>query len=254
MTAEFKGIPLIKRLDEPNYNFLIGDFGKEMNDEYNSVVKSDYKDNSNLKVLNFKDNIVKGSNSYSIFLMNKMLSKYELRTVNSSDAQKIINSDENFLKGVYTDLGVVLRTEDNPNGYLARQLGKQANERRYKFSNSNPLVFKPSDLELIVDNNSPSGLGFKIQDSASPFNASELSNKNSDKKFKKTNDNGVPIFDKNGNRTNYTENEGLRRFFLDGDSGLISGVDNLADSDGDGRVVILNDAEGVALKKLDNLI
>lgn len=249
--AEFRGNPLIEiPKNIPSYNFLEGDFGKEVLNEYNSKVKQDYKDNSNLKILNFSDGIVKGSNSYSIFLMNDILSKQGLRTANPVDVQKVINKDKNFLSGKYVDLGLVLRTENSPNEYLAKQLGKQSKDRKYDFSNSNPLVFKSSDLELIVDNNSSSGLGLKIKDSATPFNAKELDNKNGNKKFKTTNENGVPIFDENGNRTNYTQNDGLSRFGLGRDSNLGS-WGGLALSNSYGRVVVLNDAEGVAPKNFE---
>lgn len=253
--TEFKGIPLVEiPKNIPSYNFLEGDFGKEALKEYNSVVKSDYKDNSNLKVLNFNDGVVKGSNSYAVFLMNKILSKQGLRTANSADVQKVIDNYDKFLSGVYVDLGVVLRNEDGANEYLAKQLAKQSKDRKYKFSNSNPLVFKPSDLELIADSDSPSRLGFNIKESASPFNALELSSKNEGKKFKNTNKNGVPtIFDKNGNRTNYTTDNGLSGFGLGRYSGLYS-WDFLAPSHGDGRVVVMNDAEGVAPEVLREYI
>jgi hypothetical protein len=250
MKAEFKGNPLIEiPKNIPSYNFLTGDFGEEVLEEYNSKVKQYYQDNSNLKVFNLNNGIVTGSNSYSIFPMFEILSKYGLRNANPADVQKIINKDKDFLRGVYVDLGLVLRTENSPNEYLAMQLSKQAKDRKYEFSDSYPLVFKSSDLELIADNNSRSGLGFKIKESATPFNAPELSHKNYSKKFKITNENGVPVFDKNGNRTNYTQDNGLSRFYLGRYSGLDSRNDGLAGLGGGfGRVVVLNDAEGVAPK------
>jgi hypothetical protein len=252
MVAEFKGKSLIEiPKDIPNYNVLKGDFGKGIVDEYNSVVKSKYKDNSNLKVLNFRDNVAKGSNDYAIFLMDDIVAKYGLRAVNPADVQKIIDINGNFLKEFYVDLGVILRNdvdlgvilrhENVANEYLARQLANQAKDKYYNFSNLNPLVFKPSDLELIVDNNSPSGLGFKIKDLANPFNAPALSYINFYRKFNKTNEDGVPIFDKNGNRTSYTEKNGLSGFGLGGVLSLSSRDDNLAYSNDVCRVVLIND-------------
>ena len=233
------------------YSFLKGDFGKEIVDEYNSVVKSKYRDNFELKVLTFQDNVVKGSSDYAIFLMNDIIAKYGLRTVNPANTQKIIDINEDFLKGFYVDLGIVLRNENETNEYLARQneylarqLANQAKDRNYKFSNSNPLVFKPSDLELTLDNNSFSGLGFKIKDSAIPFNAPELSYENNSKKFNKTNENGVPIFDINGNRPNNTMDiieNGLSRFSLYTDLGLDSWNDDFYGSREIGRIVLVND-------------
>jgi len=250
MTAEFKGKPLIKiSKNTPSYNFLEGDFGKEMLKEYNSNVKSKYKDNFNLKVLTFWDNLVKGSNIPSVVLMNQILSNFNIRTANSVDVQKIIIYDKDFLKNSYVDLGVVLRNENGTNEYganeyLARELAKQAKDRKYEFSNSNPLVFKPSDLELTLDNNSPSGLGFNIKDSANPFNAFQLSNKNNNKKFNTTDEKGMPFFDEDENRTNYTRENGLSRFSLVRYSLLCSDYLNLSDSVDDGRIVVFNDTKG----------
>jgi hypothetical protein len=245
MATEFKGIPLIKLPKNiPSYNFLVDKFGEEILKEYNSIVKQDYKDNSNLKVLNFRDNLVKGSNSYAVVLMNKILSKQGLRTATPADAQRIINMDENSLKGVYTALGLVLRTENAPNEYSATQLAKQAKDRKYNFSNSNPLIFKPSDLELIADNTFRYGLGFNISEQATPFNASQLKSKNSGKNFKTTEDNGIPIFDKNGNRTNYAMNYGLHGLGLNENLDLVSGVVYLALSNDFGRIVVMNDGKG----------
>jgi hypothetical protein len=238
----FNGIPLIKRPKEPSYNFLVGDFGEEVVNEYNSIGKSKFKNNPNLEVLNFKDGLVKGSNSFAVFLMNnEVLPKYGLRTTNSADVHKVINNYASFLSGVYVDLGVVLRTEYGANGYLAKQLAKQAKDRKYEFSNLSPLVFKPGDLELIVDGNSPCGLGFKIRESANPFNAWELSSKNEEKIFKNTNENGVPIFDKYGNRTNHTTDNGLSGFGLFWGSNLDSEFGNLAQSIDSGRIVVIDD-------------
>jgi hypothetical protein len=186
--------------------------------------------------------------------MNKILSKQGLRTATPADVQRIINMDENFLKGVYTDLGIVLRSIENPNKYLAAQLAEQSIRRNYKYSNSNPLVFKPSDLELILDSNSPSGLGFNISEQSTPFNAPKLSNKNHGKKFNLTNYTGMPVFDKDGTRTNYTNDNGLHRLYLGRCLDLGSGGGNLVYSDGYGRVVVLSDAEGVAPKFFEDYI
>lgn len=247
MKTQFKGNPLIEiPKNIPIYNFLIGDFGKEFLEEYNGRVKSYYKDNSNLRVLNFQDNIVKGSNTYSIFLADKILSQEGLRAITPADAQRIINQDENFLREIYTNLGIVLRTETDLNKYLeylAKQLGKQAKERKYDFLNEAPLVFKASDLELILDENSMSGLGFKIKESAEPFNAPELSYRDVHETFRITNEHGMPIFDENGDRASFTRKDGLSGFNLFRFVSLYSRYDDLAVSHGIGRVVVVKDAK-----------
>ncbi|PJE81022.1 hypothetical protein COU58_04675 [Candidatus Pacearchaeota archaeon CG10_big_fil_rev_8_21_14_0_10_32_42] len=254
MKNEFKGNPLIEiPKNIPSYNFLTGDFGKEVLEEYNSVVMQNYKGNSKLKALSFSDNVVKGSNTYSIFLMNKILEKVGLRTANLSDIQKIIDKSETFLKGFYVDLGVILRTKDAPNSYLANQLGKEAEEKNYSFSNEFPLVFKPSDLELIVDEYSSSGLGFKIKELGRPFNVSEFNNQNDNKSFKNTSNSGIPIFHKEGNRTLYTRDDGLSRVYLYGDGDLNVRDGDLEGSDDNGRVVVISDAEGCRTEKFNSI-
>ena len=157
------------------------------------------------------------------------------------DAQKVIDNNNRFLEGVYVDLGVVLRTEDGMNHYLSEQLTKQAKDRKYEFSDSRPLVFKPGDLELIADDASSSGLGFKIRDSASPFNAPQLSYKNRERKFNTTNKNGMPILNGNGNRINYTTDNGLSGFRLGGILHLFSGFNDLVGSNYFGRIVVMDD-------------
>lgn len=166
-----------KLTDKISYSFLEGPFGKKILKKYNSKVKQDYGDNKNLKVLNFNKGVVKGSNVYSTILIDKILSEKGLRTATPVDIQRIIfKYGKNTLSKIYLDLGLILRTEDFTGTplYLPRQLGKQAKDRDYYFLPEHPLVFKSSDLELIVDNHAKDGLGFKLKDSATPFNVSGL--------------------------------------------------------------------------------
>jgi len=222
------------------YGFLKGKFGQEVLKKYNSLIKSEYNNNPNLDVLNFGNEVIEGSNIPSVVLMNKILSKYNLRTANPVDVQNIIENNENFLNETYVDFGLVLRSEEGTNEYFAKELAKQAKERKYEFSNSNPLVFKASDLELIVDNNSPLGLGFNIKDSATPFNASELSYDYEEKRFNKTNEKGMPIFDEEGKRILFTNEDGLSRLYLTWSLNLGSKYDKIAGSYDMGRIVVMN--------------
>ncbi len=50
---------------------------------------------------------------------------------------------------------------------------------------------------------------------------------------------GLPVFNRGGNRTWYTKKDGLSGLYLNWDLDLGSGNGDLADSDGDGRVVFL---------------
>ncbi|MFH1503172.1 MAG: hypothetical protein ABIE36_00760 [Candidatus Diapherotrites archaeon] len=226
----------------PGGNSLEGDFRKRFLENYRGVVKSNYKNNLNLKVSGFRDNLVMGLNSYSLVLVNNLLEKEGLRTLAPVDIPNINDRDKNLLKGFDINFGLVLSVEKYANGYLAKQLAKQVKERKYEFSSDNPLVFKPSDLELIFDRRSSSGLGFKIKESANLFNAPELSFKNNKRKFNNINDKWSPIFDENGSGTLYARENGLFRLDLSKYGDLCSWNNNLVTSDTGNLLVALNDS------------
>jgi hypothetical protein len=50
----------------------------------------------------------------------------------------------------------------------------------------------------------------------------------------------MPVFDDNGTKTIYTREKGLSRLYLNRNLGLDSYDDDLADSNDDGRVVVVN--------------
>ncbi len=79
-----------------------------------------------------------------------------------------------------------------------------------------------------------------------------LSDKFSGWKFDNVDEDGLPVgLDKSkGSRTWYTRNDGLSKVFLYGDSDLFASNVNLDYSDGSGRVVLIEDAEGVAPKEV----
>ncbi|MCK9595664.1 hypothetical protein M0R19_00565 [Candidatus Pacearchaeota archaeon] len=219
MIFQFNGSPLIEIPAKiPTYNVLCDKFGEEFLDKYNKIVESDFNNHPLLKCLSLsKYSTVEGSNAYSVVLANRILNPLGLRTVNPVDIQKIIDSNNIPRFNCYftvpdrsIDLGLLLTDandsfieEQGAPRYLANQLGKQAKKLRYKFSDENPLFLKPSDLELSIDNNSPNGLGFKIKKTAKLCNAPQFIFDNDYKKFNKTNKQGFPIFDKDGEREFY---------------------------------------------------
>ena len=66
----------------------------------------------------------------------------------------------------------------------------------------------------------------------------------SGRKFNDTDELGLPKFDRNGTRTWYARNSGLSRLFLNRHLSLDSYNDYLADSDGNGRVVLRTSEAG----------
>ena len=75
----------------------------------------------------------------------------------------------------------------------------------------------------------------------------EFAYANNGRKFSRTDERGVPIFDDKGKRKLYTRQEGLSWLCLSRNLNLGSGGDDLGDSSSDGRVVEKS-AEGASQK------
>ena len=247
---EFKGKPLIEiPAFIPSANFLEGDFGKAVLEEYQGRAKADYANASALNVLSYDNGVINGSNPFAVVLVNQIIGQEGLRTANQADLERVLRVNALPLRGQYEDSALVLRSEDNPNEYLAKNLMVQIKARNPKAEM--PAMVPLSGLELVADLNSPHKLGFKLKENAQVFY--DLSILNKDGNFssedidvsiglpKKTGD--------NGNRHLYTRNSGLSRLYLYGYLGVVSDSGSLAGSYGDGRVVVVS-AEGT-LQNLD---
>ena len=237
----FQGKPLVEiPAVIPSADFLGGDFGKPVLEEYNGRVKSDYNNASALNVLSYDDKVAGGSNPFAVVLINQIVSQEGLRTATQADLEKILKLNALDLRGFYEDSALVLRNQDDPNKYLAKNLAEQIKARqklRY------PIMLPLNGVELVNDSDSEYGLAFKLKEDAEIIYAPQLAHKNNHKKFSEADEKGLPIFDKNGERTLYTRESGLVRLYLGRDLGLHSyGVD-LAFSDSDGRVVIIRSGE-----------
>lgn len=226
-----------------NYSFLEGNSGEQILEEYNQRAKKDYKDSSTLKVLSFSDNVIKGSNPFAFVLLNKILTQQKIRIATPVDLERALEKEAINLKDTYGDSGLVLRNDGEPNEYLARDLINQIKKRG---SLQYPLMIPLAGLDLRYDTNSPHYLSFQLTDFTEFIYAPQFEHKNDQAKFNKADEKGLPIFDKNGSRTLYTENGGLRRLYRCWGLGLDSRVRDLADSGGSGRVIVC--AEGTRAK------
>ena len=244
----FKGKPLIEiPTSIPQIGYAEGDFGKAFLQEYRGRVKSDYNGHSTLDVLSYSDNVVKGSNPFAVVLANQVLKQEGLRVASQADLEKALRMQAMNLRGTYEDTGLVLRSDDNPNGYLARDLMKQILSRNKK--QKLPVMIPLTQLELRVDRNSNHELAFNLGEDAQIVYAPILNksgNFNSEDIDEKT---GLPKKTEGGNRTLYITNSGLSRLYLNRNLCLGSGIDDLAGSNDGGRVVVVSDAEGIAPKK-----
>ena len=226
--------------DIPQIGFFGGERGKEINDS----IRKDYPDIPVLQIADYSKNIVKGSNSfYNVAVQSKL--PFGVRVAGQGDLETAIRIEALDLIGTYEDTGLVLRTEKNPNSYLARNLMKQVNDRLGKKAKM-PVVIPLYDLELVKDQDSPQGLAFKLKENAEITYAPVLNelngaNFNSEDVNFKT---GLPTKVGNGNRNIYTRNSGLSRLYLNRNLNLNSNLVNLAASDDNGRVVLVSTAFG----------
>ncbi|MEK6855050.1 MAG: hypothetical protein AABX73_02400 [Nanoarchaeota archaeon] len=242
---KFQGKPLIEIPEFiPTINFLEGDFGRAVLDEYRGRTEKDYGNASALKVLSY-DGIVKGSNPFAVALVGSIVSQAGLRVATQADLERALKVKVLPLQGKYEDTGLVLRSESEPNEYLARNLMHQVKARNPNAKM--PAMIPLSGLELVADVSSPYKLAFKLKDGCEVFYDSSVLNKDgtfsSEDIDKKT---GLPSETSNkGNRTLYTINSGLSGLDLYWGLDVYSRCDNLAGSRGDGRVVLVS-AEGTA--------
>jgi len=236
--------PINTRINQDNltYDFLEGNFGRQILDEYNQLVQNEYQNVSTLQKLSFEDNVVKGSNPFSFILLNKVLQNHGKWVARPTDLERALEKESINLKGTYGDSGLVLRSNTDPNQYLAQNLISQIEQREELQS---PLMIPLEGLDLKYDSSSPSDLSFQLTDSTELIYAPQLNKSNHSKKFNNGDEKGLPIFDENGSRTLYSsEGEGLCRLFRDGDLDLGAGDGDLSSSGSDGRVIVC--AEGTS--------
>ena len=181
----------------------------------------------------------------SQFFWNTNLGLYlpkEKRVCSLNDWENINDLDENFFRDFYTDSPqIVLRTDKTSyerNAPILKDLIEQVKGENYQFSSESPLIL--SNLDLIKDENTENryGLLLKIGENTKIKNDERFVYSNNGKK--------IPFGDKQ--KTIYTRNDGLSRVYLYRGGDLIAGDGDLDNSDDFGRVVLLEDAEGVALK------
>jgi|SRR3989344_5628521 len=236
--------PLIEIPKEiPQIGFLGGNAGGEINDS----IRKDYKGNSALQVGKYSNGIVNGSNPlYAVAVQNRLPAG--VRVASQRDLEKAMKFGVYDFRGTYEDTGLVLRSDDNPNSYLAGNLMTQVQDRLGKNAKiKGPIMIPLYELELAKDSDSPHGLSFKLKEDAELTLAPMLSGENHGKRFSKTDElSGLPKELGEGNRTLYTRDSGLSRLYLDRFLGLGSYFGDLADSYGNGRVVLVSTAEGGA--------
>lgn len=249
MKTEFKGKPLIELpKDIPQIDFLEGNFGAEFLAEYLGKVEKDYKNNPNLIVLIESNSLVTGSNVFAVVLANQILFEQNLRTATQADLERVLKLGTLNLSGTYEDIGLILRTEAEPNIYLARDLSRQLKARNLKIEY--PVLINLTNLELKADQDSNYGLSFRLKEDAVPIYASILNKQsifNSEDIDEFT---GLPgKTGTKGERYLYTRASGLSCLCLNWGLDLGSNCGGLAGSDSKGRVVVVSGAAAQKISK-----
>jgi len=202
---------------------LIGeDFLKKFSETYHGLVKLGYNDNPALKKISFgKDGEISRLNAYSAVLAANLLEK---------------------MKGVryLSRFGLILGNEKSPNKYLVKELMKQVKERKYEFQDS-VFVLRPSDLEIILDGKAPEKIAFKMKEGIIPFYSPQLKSENNKRKVKDLDENGMPNFNENGDKTLYVREGGLLKFCDSEHGDFYCWDDNLAKPDDNFKLVVFLD-------------
>lgn len=203
---------------------------------YEDAVKK-FKNKRARQVLNVP---IKGSNLFKVLLLNQI----GIRTATMAELDQIVQADKNFLIGKCEDApSVVLRSNGDSNinnDYLAKSLAKSIKVKRFS-----GMPFVISGMELFEDNNSAYGLNFKAGKTFDFFKAPELMR---NCQFKIMNEKGIPVEDEMGNRTSYTRQDGLSRFFLNMYMDVRSSYRNLIESDESRLVVVVKALEASSQK------
>jgi len=229
-----------------SYSFLEGNFGRQVLEEYNKLVQSEYQNASALQKLSFADDVVKGSNPFAFVLLNRVLQNHGKWVARPVDLERALKKEAINLRGTYGDSGLCLRSENNPNQYLAKNLASQVKGKSYNVGGDTVMI-PLAGLDLKYDVNSPHNLSFQLTDSSEIIYAPQLNKTNHSKKFNRADEQGLPIFEDSGSRTLYSnESGGLCRLCRYRGSDLYARNEDLANTDSDGRVIVC--AEGTSPK------
>ena len=228
-----------------NYSFLEGNFGRQVLEKYNQLAQDEYQNASVLQKLSFADDVVKGSNPFAFALLNRVLQNYGKWVARPADLERALEEGTIDLNGTYGDSGLVLRSENDPNEHLAKNLASQVKRKGYNVG-GDTIMIPLAGLRLVYDSSSPHDLVFQLTDSAEIIYAPQLNKTNHGKKFNHADGKGLPTFEDSGSRTLYSDEEnGICRLYRDWDLDLYAWDWDLADSGSDGRVVVC--AEGTSL-------
>jgi len=190
----------------------------------------DYDENSKL---------VKGDNVFISAKIDTQLQPLGIRVANLRDCGR--TEVMGMVKGQYYTIppALVLRTIKDSyekNLPLIKKLTELVEEKNRRLEL--PALITGFDVQPLGNE------GYRVdiiaRDDFASVSDERLKEKYHGKTFSEVDEIGLPKFDKNGIRTWYARNEGLSRLYLCRDLDLYSNSGDLADSNADGRVVVVS--------------
>ena len=246
---------------QPEINLQIGKGLQFVKDEnlYKEIVKYMNKTFPNSKEvlfgkLKFEDNVMKGSNPCIATAVDMFL-----KSINSKSriaTQRDLETNLEMFRGTYEDTGLVLRTKQEPNPYLAENLFNQFKKQGKNIKENSAYVLEFRNLFLKEDSNSPLGLSFILPSLYSNYFEAPILNELSQQKFEFSDIERKTCLPKKvssaGTRILYTrnwedysiKNSGLVRLYLYWNLDLNSSDKSLSISNDYGRVVLVSSEGG----------
>ena len=204
--------------------------------------------------LKFEDNVMKGSNPCIATAVDMFL-----KSINSKlriATQRDLETNLEMFGDFYEDTGLVLRTKQEPNPYLAENLFNQFKTQGKNIKENSAYVLEFRNLFLKEDSNSPLGLSFILPSLYSNYFEAPILNELSQQKFESSDierKTGLPKkVSSAGTRILYTrnwkdysiKNSGLVRLYLYWNLDLNSSDKSLSISNDYGRVVLVSSEGG----------
>jgi hypothetical protein len=185
--------------------------------------------------------LLMGSNSFSAAILDTEAQKYNARTPNLRDLSRPevmrIAQDKHYIDA----RNLVVRSQTDPNysrnDALLKTIYGLAEEKLGKIDGS----FMIEGYNFVPNPEDKTGYGLSIvaRPDFKVIQDERFDGKYDEKSFSEVDEQGIPNFDKKGNRTWYAKGKGLSRLYLYGNLNLDSFINYLADSDDNGRVVFL---------------
>jgi len=192
---------------------------------------------------------LRGSNPFIAARIDTLLRPYGIRVANLRDLSRpeIMGMVKDRH---YTDTpAFVLRTTDDSNSRnltLIKRITEEVERANGKLEL--PVMVTGFDVVPLEGDSKGYGLGIVARNDFKAVHDERLAGSYHGKRFSQVDELGLPRFDSNGSRTWYARQKGVSRLYLLRDLDLSSDNEDLADSIGDGRVVVVKSGEATQKK------